>query len=101
MEIVHSKNTTPIRLTDERWLHIVENHDDMAGYRDLVLGTVEDPDYIIKGYRDDMVALKETKPGRFLAVVYKELSATDGFIITAYFTERIKFSKELNIWQGK
>ena len=73
----------------------------MAGYRDLVLGTVEDPDYIIKGYRDAIVALKETKPGGFLAVVYKELSAADGFIITAYFTDKIKLSEELIIWQRK
>jgi hypothetical protein len=25
----------PIRLTYERWFHIVENHDDVAGYYDL------------------------------------------------------------------
>ena len=31
MEIVKSVNNVPIRLTDERWIHIVENHDDLAG----------------------------------------------------------------------
>ena len=29
--IAYSINGVPIRLTAERWLHIVENHDDMAG----------------------------------------------------------------------
>jgi hypothetical protein len=31
MDIAISKAGVPIRLTDERWHHIVENHDDLAG----------------------------------------------------------------------
>ncbi|MHC1599717.1 MAG: hypothetical protein ACXQS5_02720 [Candidatus Methanospirareceae archaeon] len=38
-----SVNGVPIRLTDERWTHIVENHDDMAGYYFDVLETVANP----------------------------------------------------------
>ena len=30
MDIVKSVNDVPIRLTYERWVHIIENHDDMA-----------------------------------------------------------------------
>jgi hypothetical protein len=40
MDIAISKAGVPIRLTDERWYHIVENHDDLAGYYDEVLMTV-------------------------------------------------------------
>jgi len=32
MEIAHSVNGVPIRLTYERWYHITENHDDLASY---------------------------------------------------------------------
>jgi len=32
MEIVRSKNGVPIRLTQQRWLHITEEHSEMAGY---------------------------------------------------------------------
>jgi hypothetical protein len=39
----------PIRLTEERWFHIVENHDDMAGHYDDVLETVADPDAVLPG----------------------------------------------------
>ena len=101
METVRSKNDIPIRLTEERWLHIVENHDDVAGYYDLVLETVEEPDYVIKGYHGALVALKEVRSGKYLAVIYREVSATDGFIITAYFTDKIRKGKELIIWQRK
>jgi len=34
MDTVKSKNNIPIRLTEERWFHIIENHDDLAGYYD-------------------------------------------------------------------
>ena len=37
-----------IRVTDERWVHIIESHDYMAGYLDHVIETVEDPDWLIR-----------------------------------------------------
>lgn len=37
MDVVISNSGVPIRLTDERWFHIVENHDDLAGHYDEVL----------------------------------------------------------------
>ncbi len=101
MEIVKSKNGVPIRLTEQRWYHIIENHDDLAGYYDEVLSVVEEPDYIIKGYRDACIALKEMKENKFLAVVFKEVNREDGFIITAYFTSKIKLEKEVILWEKK
>ncbi len=38
-DIIISKNGVPIRLTAERWWHIIENHDDLAGYYDDVLAS--------------------------------------------------------------
>lgn len=100
MEIIKSKNNVLIRLTEERWRHIVENHDDLAGYYDEVLGSIEEPNYIIQGYGEAIVALKEFERGKFLAVVYKEFK-TDGFIITAYFSSKIKLEEEVILWQKK
>lgn len=98
MDIVKSVNDVPIRLTYERWVHIIENHDDMAGYYDEVLGVVESPDYVIKGYENALIALKKIQM-KFHAVVYKEISSNDGFIITAYFTSKIKLEREVILWQ--
>jgi len=100
-EIAVSKNGVRIRLPDERWIHIVENHDDMAGYIDDVLETIEEPDFIIEGYRDALIALQVVKEGKFLAVVYKELDQTDGFVITAYFSNKIKLDREVILWERK
>jgi hypothetical protein len=97
MDIAFSRNGVPIRLTDERWFHIVENHDDLAGYSDEVLETIEDPDLILRGYGGALIAVKVLGRRKYLAVIYKELSRKDGFVITAYFTSQI--SRRLIRWQ--
>jgi hypothetical protein len=88
MDRVRSVNGVSIRLSGERWRHIVENHNDLAGYYHEVLRTVEKPDLVISGYGGALIALKGVARRRYLAVVYKELSPTDGFILSAYFTRR-------------
>ncbi|MDO8748101.1 MAG: hypothetical protein Q7J72_03170 [Candidatus Omnitrophota bacterium] len=97
MDIVYSQNNVPIRLTVERWFHIVENHDDLAGYYDEILRTIEAPDLIVKGYQNALIAAVKIKNNLYLSVIYKEVSKSDGFVITAYFTSAIK--KEAMVWQ--
>jgi hypothetical protein len=87
----------PIRLTAERWFHVVENHDDLAGYYDDVLETIENPDFILRGYSDSLIAARGHGRKRYLMVVYRQLSADDGFVITAYFTTKVDRKKA--IWK--
>ena len=84
-------------MTDERWRHIVENRDEMAGYRDDCLKAVEEPDLILRGYRGALIAVKGYGRRRYLAVVYRELSIKDGFVISAYFTSRI--NRRAIVWK--
>ena len=49
MEVLRSKNDVPIRLTEERRIHITEEHSEMAGYYFEVLETVEKPEAIYEG----------------------------------------------------
>ena len=83
MDVVISKRGVPIRLTNERWFHIVENHDDLAGYYDEVLQTIEDPDLILQGYAGALIAVRTLGRRKHLAVIYKELGQKDGFVITS------------------
>jgi len=48
-ETVYSKNGVPIRLTDERWAHIIEEHGELAGRRLELVETVADPTEIFAG----------------------------------------------------
>ena len=46
MNAVFSVHEVPIRLTSERWLHIVESHDELAGRYYDVLETIVHPSYV-------------------------------------------------------
>jgi len=93
MNIAYSVNGVGIRLTDERWSHIVNSHDEMAGYADDCLQVVENPDLVLAGTRSSLKAVKGYGRNRYLVVVYREFSTTDGFIITAYFARTINRRK--------
>lgn len=49
MIAVYSRNQVPIRLTQERWEHILRRHPEMTNQKDLVLETLGDPDLIQEG----------------------------------------------------
>ena len=101
MEVAYSKRRIPIRLSPDRWAHIVEHHDDLAGYRDHVLGTIEEPDAVARGKAGELLALKSMRD-RTLVVVYREVSRTDGFVITAFFTTQPgRVYKRGLVWQKR
>ncbi len=103
IETVVSKNGVPIRLTYKQWSHIIENHDYMVGCLDVVLETICDPDFIVRGWTDELVALKHYNQTiiseKDAVVVYKEID-NDGFIITAFMTSAPqKLLKRGILWQ--
>ena len=59
----------------------------MAGLRNGVLEAVSDPSRLLKGSHDELLAVRETEPGKWLVAIYRELEQ-DGFIITAFLTRR-------------
>lgn len=65
MDTVRSVNGVPIRLTDERWGHIVNSHDEMAGYYDDCLQTIEEPDLIVAGVRGSLKAVRGYGKNRY------------------------------------
>jgi len=91
IEVVESNNGVPIRLTYKQWAHIVEAHDYMSGCLDIVIETLSEPYFIVRGWTDELIALRnydETVISRKAAVVvYKEMDH-DGFVITAFMTSR-------------
>lgn len=100
MLITKSVDGVPIRLTEERWQHIVDRHPEMKEQKAKVLETVATPDYVQKGDFDTKIAIKfhQGTPltDKHLAVIYRETSPSDGFIITAYFaTEPAKWREVL------
>jgi hypothetical protein len=95
---VTSKNGIRIRLTDERWVHIEDEHNELAGLRMPVLQTVAEPTRILAGGAGELLAVREIETGKFLIVVYRE-KQSDGFVITAFLTRRIaSLNRRKQLW---
>jgi len=96
--VVPSKNGVPIRLTGERWAHIVDEHGELAHMQQEVLETVEQPERILAGRAAELLAVREVETGKCLVVVYSEVE-NDGFIITAFLTRNIRSLNTRNhVW---
>jgi hypothetical protein len=96
---VESVNGVLVRLTDERWDHILDGHlfEFSSRDMDLILETIADPDYILRGYKGTLIAVLVLGRRKYLHVIYKEVSAKDGFIITANI--RPSLDKRKIIWR--
>jgi hypothetical protein len=84
-----SRNGVPIRLPDERWQHIIEEHAELTELYDQVLLTVSAAERVLDGTAGELLAVRTIEVGKALVVVYREVDATDGFIITAFLTRRL------------
>jgi hypothetical protein len=76
VDLVVSKQGVPIRLTDERWTHITEEHCELAGLRSDVLVSVFQPERILLGVDGEHLAIREMEEGKHIVVVYRKESRT-------------------------
>ncbi len=77
-------------------------HPEIADYYYEILETIETPEIIYEGNNDAKIAIKkfQEKNPIFVIVVYKETSANDGFVITAYFSNKEQeFKKKKIVWK--
>lgn len=102
MDFVRSKNNIPIRLTDKRWQHISTGHPEMADFYFEILETIQKPSIIYEGNYGELIAVGfQNKPSdKFFVVVYKEVNLVDGFVITAYLSNKMQsFKKKKILWK--
>ena len=93
-----SKHGIAIRLPDERWAHIIEEHGELAEMQSDMVETVANPERILVGNAGERLAMRTVEPGKWLVVVYRELE-NDGFIITAFLTRRTSWLKnKVQLW---
>ncbi len=98
MDRVRSKNGIAIRLPDERWAHVTEEHAELSEMRQEVLATVASPDRIVAGGGGELLAVRRLTERKFMVVVYRELQE-DGFIITAFMTTRVSsLDRRTQLW---
>ncbi len=108
-EVITDYRGRAVRLTEERWAHILA-HPEMAGQRERLIETLVQPDLVIATVKDEMVhtyhRLYESTPvtRKFLVVAVK-MERDDAFVLTAYFTSRVKKRKDrmaqLKVWYDR
>ncbi len=102
MLIVNSINQIPIRLTTERWKHIIKRHPELSRQKIAVLETVNNPDIVQQGDFDTLMAVKHFNStpmtSKFLVVIFKEIDKHDGFILTAYYTSNYS-GRRKTLWK--
>jgi hypothetical protein len=92
MKIVKSVGGVPIRLTPERLQHIERRHPEMLGQEERILEVVSSPGLVQEGDSGTLIALRHYPrtplTEKYCAVVYRQLSEGDGFVLTAYFANK-------------
>ena len=101
-EKINSVNGVSIRLNAERWMHITMGHPEIADYYFEIVQTLETPETVYAGSRGELLAARvlPSGNGKNLIVVYKEISQEDGFVITAYLSNKVhELKKRTIVWQ--
>jgi len=83
-----------IRLSDERYSHILE-HPEMARIPEAIGEVLTYPDRVVESVGDPRVRLyyrlyERTMVGRKHVCVVVKLGRNDAFVLTAYLTDRVK-----------
>ena len=103
MKIVRSHNSVPIRLTEERWQHIVRRHPEMATSQESLLETISQPAQIQEGDYGTLMAIrfyaKTPLTSKYLIAVYREVQPDDGFVLTAYWASRLSNRRNV-LWKS-
>ena len=85
-----------IRTTENYWALIQTKHPEIKHHLALVKSTLIMPDLITKSKIDNNVLLSYKKTNGYWFCVVAKCSNIDGFIITAYITDKIK--EGIKIW---
>ena len=103
MKIAFSVNGVPIRMTEKQLKHIHDNHPEMKTEEDNALETLNDPDLVQQGDAGSLLAIKKfdktpVTNNKHSNLAYKEISQTDGFVLTAFYSSKLRNRKI--IWKN-
>lgn len=100
---VHFQARTPlgvvIRTTKNYWERIITiKHPSVKQFENEIKKTLENPDQIRKSKQDPKVHLYYKAMGKlYLCIVADHISLKEGYIITAYLTDRIKEGERIYV----
>ena len=105
--VVESVNGVPIRLSEERWSHILKGHGELGDFQVELLLTVSRPEAVYRPppERSPQFAavrrfdrLRTFGLAENLVVHYREVSVDDGFILTSYVMSNRRLRGRFRHW---
>ena len=82
--------------------HIRRRHPEMVDQEETILETLIEPDLVQEGDAGTRIALKHYRKSplteKFCAVVYREVSERNGFVIRAYYCARYAGARRI-LWR--
>ena len=99
--VVEDKFGRRIRMTEERWHHIL-SHSEMMGQEEKIKETIGEPELLMRSKHDSRVELyyrfyvQTPATEKYLLVAVK-VTDEEGFVITSFFTDKIK--KGERVWK--
>jgi len=97
MDAVRSKTDVPIRLTEERWFHITEEHSEMAGYYFEVLEAMEEPEAIYEGKKGECIAMREIEKDMAAVEMKNILTLVPELLKVSYSRIWTSYDKEVDV----
>jgi hypothetical protein len=99
MKILYDHQGLAIRLTDERLAHILE-HTEMVGHENALEETLAKPERVIESLSDPQARLYYrfyvgTRVGDKYVCVVVKIIENDAFVLTAYFTNKVRRGVQL------
>lgn len=82
--------------------HTTKRHPEMSSEREKVLETPRELDMIQQGDFGELIAVRHYPvtplTSKFMIVAYREVSLDDGFVLTAYLTNRPS-ARRVTLWK--
>lgn len=103
--ITTSVNGVPIRLTEERWSHIIDHHPEVKQFLDEILSTISNPGHLYLFTKKYILAatnsygkLQDYGLPTNIVVHYREFK-DDGFILTAFVMSDKRLRRRFKNWK--
>ena len=96
---VETSDGVMIRTTKEYWQRIITTkHPSIAKYESQVKNILSNPDEIRRSRQDSRVHLYYKSFGKlYICVIADHVTSKEGYIITAYLTDRIKEGEQIYV----
>ena len=88
-----------IRLTMERWNHIISAHPELADKQNVIESTLHRPEQEYRGPKGEIAAFKNLQNELNIVVYYRPVNNRDAFVLTAHIITSRRARRKFKKWK--